>query len=130
MCKKIVVTLTPVTALLLGACQSTGIKSNPVYQPVATTDDFAELEGKKLLFTDGQYLVIESDGTIDGFFGGKRLEGTWEVTDGYWCRTFTAGPDYAMKNPVDCQQFEKAGNSLKMTRDKGRGKSFNYTISQ
>ena len=116
------------STFLLGACQSASVKPDTDYKQITTTEQFEELDGKKLLFTDGQYAVINKDGTLGGFFGGKTLAGTWEVVDGYWCRTITAGPDYTLVNPTNCQKYERDGNKLKITRDKGQGQSFNLSL--
>ena len=49
-------------------------------------------------------------------------------TDGYWCRTLTAGSASAMRRPTDCQVLERTASQLFATRERGTGVSFAYDI--
>ncbi|MET1415009.1 peptidoglycan-binding domain-containing protein [Roseibium sp. HPY-6] len=92
----------------------------------ALVDTEAELREKvigKKLTLDGNWVIIKADGTFEGNFGKKALAGTWNWQDIYWCRTLTTHS----KN-TDCQVYRVTPAGLYVTRQKGKGKSFLYTI--
>ncbi len=119
-------------AVALAACQQTPAvtkaPSDDGYTRISTVQELSPLLGKRLNFVDGQYAQVNADGSLVGFFGGQALTGTWEMKDGYWCRTLLTGPERAMQTPYDCQLWESKGNKLRGTRDRGNGGSFEYTV--
>ncbi|MEM8824885.1 MAG: hypothetical protein AAGF30_14865, partial [Pseudomonadota bacterium] len=123
-------------ATMLAGCQTTatGPSTSPVttsdgFLRISTRDDMAPIIGRRLAFQGEDFVVINADGTLLGEFGGVVTAGTWEMVDGFWCRTLTAGPERALtNNPTDCQLFERNGDTLRGTRDRGQGTQFEYTI--
>lgn len=93
---------------------------------LATQEDLAAIVGKTLDFGEGRSFVISADGTLAGDWGGTPLAGTYEMRDGFFCRTLTAGPGGG--SPEDCQLFILNGDMLDVTRDRGNGSNFSYTI--
>ncbi len=119
--------ITLIAALLLAACQTGPAPMQAVVNGSLSSEaDFATLFGKRLGFGEDDFLTINPNGTLSGEFGGVRTLGTWEVRDGFWCRELTAGP--RGPSPEDCQQFVRDGNTLNVTRDRGEGAPFVYTI--
>ncbi|MES0884900.1 peptidoglycan-binding domain-containing protein [Roseibium sp. SCP14] len=83
----------------------------------------SEIAGRKLTL-DGNWVVINADGTLEGVFGKKTVKGTWEVKDGYWCRTLTSPA-----SNTDCQVYRLTPKGLVITRKKGKGKSVTYQVA-
>jgi hypothetical protein len=115
-----------IAAIFLAGCEAQSTDSMSEMR-LSTADDFAPILGKRLMFGDVDYVVINADGTLIGDFGGVDTRGTWELKDGYLCRSLTAGPRGA--SPEDCQLVVRKGDVLSITRDRGDGPSFDYVIS-
>lgn len=93
------------------------------FKPITTEAAFREqVVGKKLLFGD-DHVTARANGKLVGNFGGKALKGVWAWRDQYWCRTLTTHA----KN-TDCQTWEVDSNIFRITRQRGKGKSYNYTL--
>jgi hypothetical protein len=118
-------------AFFLSACQTT-TDNAPVAtassgMQLATQDDMSVIVGKTITFNPGQSFKIASDGTLNGTWDGKPLVGTYQMKDGFFCRTLSAGP--RGPSPEDCQLLLLNGNILDVTRDRGAGDAFTYTVS-
>ena len=85
------------------------------------------LAGRTISLDQGQSFIISENGTLDGSWDGKPLVGTYEMRDGFFCRTLSQGP--RGPSPEDCQLLVLDGNSLTGSRDRGNGDSFTYTVS-
>jgi len=127
---------TAATVAVITACTAnvdnstkTGVEPAKEMAGVRITNDseLAVLIGKKLTIKN-DYAVINADGTLSGSFKNLPIEGTWVMSDGYWCRTLTKASEHALKIPTDCQLFMLDGNNLNATRNKGNGKSFTYVV--
>lgn len=95
---------------------------------LATQADMAEVIGKRLVHENpAQYVLLSADGKISGSWDGTPLAGKYEMRDGFFCRTLSAGPGGA--SPEDCQLFILEGNKISGTRDRGKGGSFTYTVT-
>lgn len=116
-----------VLGVALAACQSAPDAGATGPQQLATQADLAPIIGKTVTFQQGQSFRILGDGTIRGSWDGTPLAGTYQMRDGFFCRTLTSGP----RGPTgeDCQLFVLEGSTLNVTRDRGAGTSFKYTIS-
>ncbi len=115
-----------IAAIFLAGCEAQPTDTMAEMR-LSTADDFAPILDKRLMFGDTDYVVMSSDGTLTGDFGGVDTRGTWEVKDGYFCRVLTAGPRGA--SPEDCQLVVRKGDVLSITRERGAGPTFDYTIS-
>lgn len=113
--------------LALTACQSAPDSGPTGPKQLATQADLSAIVGKTVSFQQGQSFRILANGTIQGSWDGTPVVGTYVMRDGFFCRTLTSGP----RGPTgeDCQLFVLDGNTLAVTRDRGTGASFNYTIS-
>jgi len=70
-------------------------------------------------------LNVQSDGTINGSAMGHSVSGSWEWTDGYFCRAMDwSGTEI----PFNCQLVEQDGPRLRFTVDRGQGKSAVFRI--
>lgn len=115
-----------IAAVFLAGCEAQPTETMAEMR-LSTSDDFAQIMGKRLMFGDADFVVINANGTLTGDFNGVDTRGTWELKDGYFCRTLTAGPRGA--SPEDCQLVVRKGNVLSVTRERGNGASFDYTIA-
>ena len=111
----------------LSACQTTGDTAEMSGMQLATQNDLNAVIGKTLTFNPGESFVIAANGTMKGNWGGAPLVGTYEMRDGFFCRTLSQGP--RGPSPEDCQLLILNGSSLDVTRDRGNGGSFSYTVS-
>ena len=86
---------------------------------ITTEQGFREKAvGKKLVQKHG-YVIVHDDGTLTGAFGKKKITGTWNWEDTYYCRTAKLGKkDFGH----DCQVVEVSGDGLIFIRKKGKGK--------
>lgn len=84
----------------------------------------AAVQGRNLTSTAVR-LNVKPDGRIEGRAFGFAVTGTWSWQDGYFCRTLdTATQDF----PMNCQQVETDGTSIRFTADKGTGDVANLRI--
>ena len=82
--------------------------------------------GKKLV-SGNTWVMVSADGKISGV--GKdnaKVVGAWVWNKRYWCRNVVVG-DKAL--PEDCQKVSIDGNQVTFTRNKGKGESGTFTIS-
>ncbi len=117
-------------SLLLGACQTTTsqtqVQSEAPYTRILA-DNISLIMGKRLQL-DGNYIALSEDGSFSGQWASEPIEGTWEMKDDLWCRVLTEFHQADRLNSEDCQLFEFNGTSVRVTRDKGNGQSFIYTV--
>jgi hypothetical protein len=113
--------------LALAACQTTPAAAPVTNKQLATQEDLGLIIGKTISFNEGQSFRILGNGTIRGRWDGTPLRGTYEMRDGFFCRILTEGP----RGPTgeDCQLFVLTGDTIAVTRERGTGASFNYTVS-
>jgi hypothetical protein len=119
-----------VASLGLAACQTTvdGTASAPAGgMQLASQSDMNAITGRTLTFGPDQSFVISGNGTLNGSWDGAPLVGTYEMRDGFFCRTLSQGP--RGPSPEDCQLFILDGNTINVTRERGTGVSFDYTVS-
>ena len=84
----------------------------------------AAVQGKTLSSTAVR-LNVKPDGLIEGRAFGTTVTGTWAWQDGYFCRTLdTATKDF----PLNCQQVETDGATIRFTADRGAGDVANLRI--
>jgi hypothetical protein len=84
----------------------------------------AAVQGRSLT-TTAIRLNVKPDGLIEGRAFGTGVTGTWTWTDGFFCRTLdTATKDF----PLNCQQVETDGATIRFTADKGTGDIANLRI--
>ncbi len=77
----------------------------------------AAVQGRSLT-TTAVRLNVRPDGQIEGRAFGMAVSGSWNWQSGYFCRTLdTATRDF----PLNCQQVETDGSTIRFTADKGTG---------
>jgi hypothetical protein len=116
--------LTPaLTALLLTATPPAAQE----FRPIDTADDFAvQVTGKTLRWATGE-TIIRADGTTSGSMQNVgSYEGVWSWRDGYYCRSLVVNGDAGEEK---CLSVEIAGDTLRMSYDRGAGRSLDLTIS-
>lgn len=114
----------------LAACEqqadmSSSTATTPAVQRISTVEQIQPLLDRRWNFGDGMYTVLRPDGSFAGDFG-RSVAGTWEMRDGYWCRTITQGAGTAP--PTNCQLLQGDGSNFTATRDKGTGKAVPFTL--
>jgi hypothetical protein len=81
--------------------------------------------GKRILFEESKAtsFTVNRNGTWKGVWNGSTIGGTWKFVDGAWCRARRGSGE-------DCQiwTMNPKGSVFRVTRDRGKGKSFTYTI--
>lgn len=90
---------------------------------LTTKEDFLAKVADTYFGDEGGQSVAKSDGTIEGDFGGKKLKGTWEWSDTYFCRTSTLGN---MDLGHDCIVIDVTDYQIRLTLQKGSGMSVVY----
>ncbi|RED11252.1 hypothetical protein [Pontivivens insulae] len=129
---KTILSLSAATLLLAACAAETSNDEMPMTEEtsmgvtIATQEDLQALVGKSLSFGEGRAFTINADGTLAGDWAGTPLAGTYEMRDGYWCRTLTAGP--SGPSPEDCQLVVLDGDQATFTRDRGAGSPLVYTV--
>ncbi len=85
-----------------------------------------ELVGKKMYDEHGNWFRWNSDGTMSGKLKSKKkFAGAWVWNKKYLCRNAVVGDK---KLATDCQLIEVDGNTVRYTRNKGKGESRLLTI--
>ncbi|MEX0305801.1 MAG: hypothetical protein AB3N12_00310 [Ruegeria sp.] len=97
------------------------------YKRIKTGSQFsADVVGKKLVDDQGNVFVANADGTISAkLVSGKKFSGSWVWNKKFWCRN---GVLDGKALGTDCQVFEIDGNSIRMTRKKGKGSTTIYSL--
>jgi len=114
---------------ILAGCVTTGtsnLTGDSAFTQV-TDKNINDLFGKQIDL-DGNFISLSEDRTFSGTWKNSPIAGTWEIRDNYWCRVLTVFHDESALNKEDCQLWELNGDRIRGTRDKGRGKSFVYTV--
>ena len=117
------------TVLILGLAPLTELAPLPAFAADFTritekADFVAAVAGRNLISTAVR-LNVKTDGQIEGRAFGFSVSGTWEWQGGYFCRTLdTATQDF----PLNCQQVETDGATIRFTADKGTGDVANLRI--
>lgn len=81
--------------------------------------------GRTLDF-QGNTFAFNADGTISGPWDGQGISGTWTWEEGAACREGSIGTSRTLD--LDCQIWAVSGNEATVTRDRGNGASFVYSI--
>jgi hypothetical protein len=92
---------------------------------VETEQEFrALLVDKRLVDHNGDWAMINADGTLDGVFDGKKMTGTWHWKDGELCRDARIDA----RDFKDCQIWAVDGSMATVARDDGQGEKVEYRI--
>ncbi|MBV2358315.1 hypothetical protein KUH32_00875 [Thalassococcus sp. CAU 1522] len=113
----------PILALA-AALLSAPVQAEP-FTRIADEDAFRAQATDRQLWLGENHVTIHADGTMTGHVMGKQIVAQWTWQDGYWCRQIDG--DY---NSGDCQLWETDGTQFRVTRDRGEGRAFIYTLVQ
>lgn len=86
----------------------------------ALADLTSDLAGRTLVGKGGTY-TLNADGTMTGKAGKADLEGTWEISDGRFCRTISKPAKHAGS---ECQGIAVDGSNVTITRADGSTAEF------
>lgn len=115
-----------VALLAVGCAQKP--KTEPGFERIADEAMFQERIAGRTLSIEGDQVRIEGDGTWAGEWDGTVIFGTWYFTDdGYWCREGMRGDE---PMALDCQVWTIKDDQVRVTRKRGNGRSFTYTVTQ
>ncbi|MEO9460978.1 MAG: hypothetical protein ABJG56_18490 [Lentilitoribacter sp.] len=95
------------------------------YKAIKSESQFKELVIGKKLWLKNNHFTAKANGKVVGNFNGNRMKGSWVWRDGYWCRTLTTH-----SQNTDCQKWETNGSDFRVSREKGSGTSFIYTLKK
>ncbi len=120
--------LVATAAISISACQTTGGQSSAAYLPITTLSAFeGGVVGKTLIHSKNKSntVVIAGEGTWSGKWNGETIAGEWVWEESAYCRTINDGKR-------DCQQIEMSDkfDSIRMTRNRGKGDSWVMLLSQ
>ena len=110
----------------LSGCLEADVASQAGPRTITTEADFrSTIVGNTVTFGDNASIVVNADGTVSGPWDGSGVTGTWEWEDSFWCRDVAIG---CRELGRDCQVWIVDGAVATVTRDKGNGRTFEYTI--
>ncbi len=94
-----------------------------------TEDNISDVVGKRLVTSDGNFILLSEDGLISGYWGGSSVVGQWEMRDGLWCRSYSAffAPSFVGVNA--CHLWEGNDENIRATRDRGKGSKYYFSIN-
>lgn len=95
------------------------------YKWVKSENDFRQLVVDRKLVSDVGWSVAHTNGKLSGKFTHGKLSGSWLWHGRYFCRN---GVIAGKALGTDCQKVEIDGSTLRMTRDKGKGKVVVWAI--
>lgn len=115
--------------LILNALMLTALVPLPAlaadFTRITDKSDFVAAVAGRNLTSTAVRLNVKPDGQIEGRAFGFAVTGTWDWRGGYFCRTLdTATQDF----PLNCQQVESDGATIRFTADKGTGAVANLRI--
>ena len=114
-----------VFATLVACAGTTGTDSGSAAVPITTEAEFRSAIVGKTIGFNGNTLVINPDNTVSGPWDGQGITGTWYWEDQFWCRDISIGGNDL---GVDCQTWTFDGSTARVTRDRGNGNGFDYTV--
>ncbi|MEL6690191.1 MAG: dihydrodipicolinate reductase [Pseudomonadota bacterium] len=118
--------ITAAFATLAGCMEPATPVSAPASAAITEEAAFRSAIVGKTLDFNGSTFTVNANGTISGPWDGSGISGTWTWEDGAFCREGQVG---ARVLELDCQTWAVNGNVATVTRDRGAGQSFDYTIS-
>ncbi len=120
-------TILAIGLFALGGCAGTTAPDTSAEPVILTTEAAfrAAIVGKTMGF-DGSTFTVNADNTVSGPWDGSGITGTWSWEDPYWCRDIAIG---GVDRGSDCQIWAVSGSSATVTRDRGNGSSFTYSLN-
>ena len=94
---------------------------------IATEQEFLDMVAGKKIANDHGHSIAHPDGTISGAFQGKKMTGTWDWEDRYFCRAAVWGKKVFGRQ---CQTVTVSDNKVTFGRDKGKGKKVGYRLEE
>ena len=94
-----------------------------------TPAEIAGLTGKRLEL-DGNHIILDENGTVTGEWSGSPVVGTWEMRDGLWCREYSEFNPASFVGVDECHLWAIDGNTIKAARDSGKGRKYEFKISE
>jgi len=80
------------------------------------------------LSLDENFIILNNDGTVNGIWNNSPAIGTWYMSDGFWCRTYTDFNPSDFAGMEQCHLWERSGNEITGTRDRGTGTTYSLSI--
>ena len=102
--------------LILTLCAAPAMAA--AFERVTDRDAFIDLVKGHDLTRFGIRLTVTVPGGIDGRAFGRRVTGSWQWQDGYFCREMAYG---STAIPANCQLVQTDGQTVRFTADRGAG---------
>ncbi|APE44809.1 dihydrodipicolinate reductase [Sulfitobacter alexandrii] len=115
----------PLAITLAAALTASALPALADFQKVTTRDDFMALVGGKTLTRPLVKIQVLPDGQIAGTGAAWEVTGQWEWQGEYLCRSLEWGGDDLGYN---CQEVKVDGNNMRITSDKGTGRSADFSL--
>ena len=95
------------------------------FRTVTQRADFVQLVDGRMLTRLGIRLNVAPDGGISGKAFGAAVTGSWNWSDGFFCRDLSYG---SRKLAQNCQRVQVSESTLRFIADKGAGESADLTL--
>lgn len=91
------------------------------YKRIKTEQEFISIVvGKKLSWGGGTATVMANGKTTGRLKEQGKYSGNWVFSKGFYCRNLVIG---GKETGTNCQTVEVSGNTLRLTRDQGKGQA-------
>ncbi len=93
---------------------------------ITTEQGYRDTVVGRPITVEGQGVVTwMADGTGRGEWGGHNLVGAWTWSNGYQCRNVRVGTH---ETGTDCHRVEVNGNQIRVTTERGNGRTIVGTL--
>lgn len=93
-----------------------------------TEDTISDVIGKRLVTSDGNFIILSEDGSISGNWGGSAAVGRWEMRGGLWCRKYSQFFASSFVGIDQCHLWEINEEQIRATRDRGKGGKYFLSV--
>ncbi|WP_187431249.1 hypothetical protein ROLI_027920 [Roseobacter fucihabitans] len=91
------------------------------FKRIKSAEEFTALVVGKKIEWDGGTAMIHANGKTDGKLKKQgKYAGNWVFSKGFYCRNLVINKK---ETGTNCQTVEIDGNSMRLTRDQGKGQS-------
>lgn len=88
-------------------------------KPIKTKEEYIASIADRKATADWGWVIVKSDGTLEGKAGSRTLKGKWYWQDKYWCRILVE--EDGKEGKEDCSLVFLKGRALYTVSDKGKG---------
>jgi hypothetical protein len=108
----------PLTATVLALSLCTPVLAADLKKVRKQADFLAQVAGHTYHDGKGNWVVINTDGSMKGKWNKQKLVGAWNWQGRFFCRNIVLG---GKALPTDCQEMYLSATQLQGKRNKGKG---------